>query len=179
VLNPGRAKMVRRARDWPWSSYRATAGQTEIPELLTVDWVLSQFDSDRERAVRAYRRFVRQGRGINVWDELRAGTLLGSDGFVDQLRPLLKEKPLDPEYRRRERFAARPSLEELFMTPVPSFDCWPTMPLTQVFGHVRRCRRSPHRASAPCLQAAGDSLGGAPGGDPERPSSPRPLGEEV
>jgi hypothetical protein len=114
VLNPGRAKMVRRARDWPWSSYRATAGQTEIPELLTVDWVLSQFDSDRERAVRAYRRFVRQGRGINVWDELRAGTLLGSDGFVDQLRPLLKEKPLDPEYRRRERFAARPSLEELF-----------------------------------------------------------------
>jgi len=49
-----------------------------------------------------------------VWDELRAGALLGSDGFVDQLRPLLKEKPLDPEYRKRERFAARPSLEELF-----------------------------------------------------------------
>jgi len=49
-----------------------------------------------------------------VWDELRAGALLGTDGFVDQLRPLLKEKPLDPEYRKRERFAARPSLEELF-----------------------------------------------------------------
>jgi len=114
VLNPVRAKMVRSVRDWPWSSYRATAGQTEVPEFLAVDWVLSQFDSDRERAVRAYRRFIRQGRGINVWDELRAGALLGSDGFVDQLRPLLKEKPLDPEYRKRERFAARPSLEELF-----------------------------------------------------------------
>jgi len=114
VLNPVRAKMVRSVRDWPWSSYRATAGQTEVPEFLAVDWVLSQFDSDRERAVRAYRRFVRQGRGINVWDELRAGALLGSDGFVDQLRPLFKEKPLDPEYRKRERFAARPSLEELF-----------------------------------------------------------------
>jgi len=85
-----------------------------VPEFLAVDWVLSQFDSDRERAVRAYRRFVRQGRGINVWDELRAGALLGSDGFVDQLRPLFKEKPLNPEYRKRERFAARPSLEELF-----------------------------------------------------------------
>jgi len=114
VLNPVRAKMVRSVRDWPWSSYRATAGQTEVPEFLAVDWVLSQFDSDRERAVRAYRRFVRQGRGINVWDELRAGALLGSDGFVDQLRPLFKEKPLNPEYRKRERFAARPSLEELF-----------------------------------------------------------------
>lgn len=114
VLNPVRAKMVRSVRNWPWSSYRATAGQTEVPEFLTVDWVLSQFDPDRERAVRAYRRFIRQGRGINVWDELRAGALLGTDGFVDQLRPLLKEKPLDPEYRKRERFAARPSLEELF-----------------------------------------------------------------
>lgn len=114
VLNPVRAKMVRSVRDWPWSSYRATAGQTEVPEFLAVDWVLSQFDSDRERAVRAYRRFVRQGRGINVWDELRAGALLGNDGFVDQLRPLFKEKPLNPEYRKRERFAARPSLEELF-----------------------------------------------------------------
>jgi putative transposase len=49
-----------------------------------------------------------------VWEELRAGALLGTDGFVGQLRPLLKEKPLDPEYLRRERCAARLSLEELF-----------------------------------------------------------------
>jgi len=114
VLNPVRAKMVRSVRDWPWSSYRATAAQMEVPEFLMVDWVLSQFDSDRERAVRAYRRFIQQGRGIHVWNGLRAGALLGTDGFVDQLRPLLKEKPLDPEYRKRERFAARPSLEKLF-----------------------------------------------------------------
>ncbi|MCK4681890.1 hypothetical protein KAT59_02540 [Candidatus Bipolaricaulota bacterium] len=33
---------------------------------------------------------------------------------MDQLRPLSKEKPFDPDYRKRERFAARPSLEELF-----------------------------------------------------------------
>ena len=114
VLNPIRAKTVRNVRDWPWSSYRATAGQTEAPGFLTIGWVLSQFDPDPERAVRAYLRFVQQGRGVHVWDELRAGSLLGTDGFVDQLRPLLKEKPVDPEYRKRERFAARPSLEVLF-----------------------------------------------------------------
>jgi len=114
VLNPIRAKTVRNVRDWPWSSYRATAGQAEAPGFLTIGWILSQFDLDPERAVRAYRRFVQQGRGVHVWDELRAGSLLGTDGFVDQLRPLLKEKPVDPEYRKRERFAARPSLEELF-----------------------------------------------------------------
>ncbi len=114
VLNPVRAKMVRSVRDWPWSSYRATAGQTEVPELLTVSWILLQFDRDPARAVHAYRKFVRQGRGIDVWDELRAGSFLGTGAFVDQLRPLLKEKPLDPDYRRRERFVGRPSLEELF-----------------------------------------------------------------
>jgi hypothetical protein len=114
VLNPVRAKMARSIRDWPWSSYRATSGQTDVPEFLTVDWILSQFDLDRARAVRAYRRFVRQGRGIGVWAELRAGVFLGTDTFVEQMKPLLKEKPVDPEIRKEERFAARPSLQELF-----------------------------------------------------------------
>lgn len=33
---------------------------------------------------------------------------------MKQLKPLLTEKPVDPEIRRGARFAARPSLEELF-----------------------------------------------------------------
>jgi len=114
VLNPVRAKMVRGVRDWPWSSYRATSGQVAVPDFLTISWILSQFDSDRGAAICAYRKFVRQGRGIDVWKKLRAGALLGTDSFVDQLRPLFKEKPFDPDYRKRERFATRPSLEELF-----------------------------------------------------------------
>jgi hypothetical protein len=57
---------------------------------------------------------VRQGRGINVWQELRGGVFLGSDAFVEQPKPLLKEKPVDPEIRNKERFAVRPSLEDLF-----------------------------------------------------------------
>jgi putative transposase len=43
VRNPGRARAVRSARDWRWSSYRATAGMAEAPEFLTTDWVLAQF----------------------------------------------------------------------------------------------------------------------------------------
>ena len=114
VLNPVRAKMVRSEWDWPWSSYRAMSGQTNVPGFLMVDWVLSQFDPDRARAVRAYRRFVQQGRGIDVWRDLRAGAFLGTAAFVEQLKPLLKERPGDPEIRKRERFVTRPGLEELF-----------------------------------------------------------------
>ena len=114
VLNPVRAKMVRFAQDWPWSSYRATAGQVEVPEFLAVDWILSQFDTKRASAIRAYRRFVSQGRGVDVWEELRAGSLLGGDEFAERIRPLLVDAPLDPNILRRERDAARPSLVALF-----------------------------------------------------------------
>ena len=41
VLNPVRARMVRSVKDWPWSSYRATAGQVKAHALLTTDWILS------------------------------------------------------------------------------------------------------------------------------------------
>ena len=49
VLNPVRAGMVRSAGDWPWSSYRATAGREAIPEWLTTDWVLSAFGTQCAR----------------------------------------------------------------------------------------------------------------------------------
>jgi len=35
---------------------------------------------------------------------------LGSDAFIEKLKPMLAEKPLEPQIRIRERFAARPSL---------------------------------------------------------------------
>lgn len=114
VLNPVRARMVRSVKDWPWSSYRATSGQSDVQEFLHVDWILSQFDSRRDRAVRAYRRFVRQGRGIDAWEGLRAGSLLGSEGFVEKMRPLLLDTPADQNVLHRERDAARPSLEAIF-----------------------------------------------------------------
>ena len=50
-----------------------------------------------------------------MWHKLQARLLLGSDRFVDRLRPLMKDKPLDPEYCKCERFAARPSLQQLFV----------------------------------------------------------------
>jgi hypothetical protein len=94
VLNPVRAKMVRSARDWPWSSYRATAHQQEPLPFLTTDWILSQFSDDRRRATDLYCKFVKQGRGVRVWDELRGGVLMGSDSFVEGIAPLLRDPAL-------------------------------------------------------------------------------------
>jgi len=114
VLNPVRAGMVRSARDWPWSSYRATGGEARVSRFLTVTWVLSQFAEDPERATREYRRFVKEGRGVEVWDELRHGILLGKDEFVEALRPLLTDQAALRKTPRRKRLPGRPSLATLF-----------------------------------------------------------------
>ena len=114
VLNPVRAKMVRSTRDWRWSSYRATAGQVDPPEFLTTNWLLAQFGRISADAVRAYRAFVKQGTDVDVWEHVRAGMLMGSDSFVQSLRPLLRDVEENREFCREERLATRPSLKELF-----------------------------------------------------------------
>jgi len=114
VLNPVRAKMVRSTRDWRWSSYRATVGVIQPPPFLVTDWVLSQFGKDRASAAHAYREFVKRGKGIDIWEETTAGVLMGSDSFVQSLRPLLRDLKENREFSREERLATRPSLEELF-----------------------------------------------------------------
>jgi len=82
VLNPVRAKMVHAARDWRWSSFRATAGLVKAPDWLAADGVLGNFGLDRQKAPLAYRQFVRQGtKASSPWDSLRGQTWLGSDEF--------------------------------------------------------------------------------------------------
>jgi len=114
VLNPVRAMMVRSVRHWPWSSYRATAGQEDPLPLLTTEWILSQFSRNSQEARTQYRKFVRQGRGADVWDELRGGVLMGSGRFADEMTPLLHEVEQQREIPRRERLVSRPSLDQLF-----------------------------------------------------------------
>ena len=85
VLNPVRAGMVRSAREWAWSSYRGTAGWSEVPRGLTVDWLLSAFGAQRKTAMLAYRKFVSEGKGASSpWDELKRQVYLGDEAFVDK-----------------------------------------------------------------------------------------------
>lgn len=113
VLNPVRAGMARHPRFWRWSSYRATAGETEPAAFLTTDGILSQFGRRRDRARLAYREFVREGYDVALWDDLRGGVLLGTDRFVRKMRPRLRDAEPLREVPRRQRLVARPSLAKL------------------------------------------------------------------
>lgn len=87
ALNPVRANMVRSAKDWPWSSYRATAGYAERVPCLTTDWVLAGFAKTKNVAQDRYREFVRQGKGQpSPWQALQNQIYLGNDDFVNDMQ---------------------------------------------------------------------------------------------
>ncbi len=87
VLNPVRAGMVRSAKDWPWSSYRAMAGMKDAHPCLVTDWVLSNFGKQKKRTQEAYRLFVQEGKGQpSPWESLKNQIYLGSDQFVEEVQ---------------------------------------------------------------------------------------------
>jgi len=87
VLNPVRAGMVRAAKDWRWSSYRATAGLSAGVSWLTTDWLLSSFAKKRSQAVLLYRKFVSEGKGQQKpWINLSNQVYLGDDAFVKTIQ---------------------------------------------------------------------------------------------
>ena len=87
VLNPVRAKMVRAAKDWPWSSYRATADMADRPDWLTTDVILAQFGQRRGQVVTAYRGSVAEGKNQpSPWAKLKNQIYLGSDTFIEKMQ---------------------------------------------------------------------------------------------
>lgn len=114
VLNPVRAGFVERPDEWPWSSYRATAGIENAPPFLYTRWLLSQFDKKPELAREAYSAFVAEDIKSNPWEELKGRVVLGSESFLESLKQLLNDYQQESEYPIYQRKAARPTLEELF-----------------------------------------------------------------
>ena len=91
VLNPVRARMVKRPENWPWSSYRGTLGAVTAPTWLNADWVLGQFGIREAKA--AYQRFVAEGIGqASPWENLKGQIWLGGEAFLKRMQRLAQGK---------------------------------------------------------------------------------------
>ena len=111
VLNPVRAKMVTHPEHWPWSSYRATAGEAAPPDYLVTDWILGQFGNRLHEAQTRYRQYVAEGIGASSpWDTVQGQMYLGSKDFVRAHQPdrVIREVP------RQHTQAYRPELQDIF-----------------------------------------------------------------
>ena len=90
VLNPIRAKAVKRVQQWLWSSYASTVGSEPAPSWLAAKTVRGLFAN---RA--AYERFVAEGIGIDSpWTQLRAQMYLGGEAFLKRLKDRLPVRPI-------------------------------------------------------------------------------------
>jgi len=111
VLNPVRAKMVKRPWEYQWSSYLGTSGRVSPYKFLTTDWILSQFGSSRKTAQKDYEAFILEGIiSDSPFEDLKGGIILGGKSFI---KNIYKEKKFNKEIVRTERYATRPSLSEL------------------------------------------------------------------
>ena len=87
VLNPVRARMVRTARDWPWSSYRATIGEAGSQGGLNTDWLLAGFAKRKSIAIERFITFVADGKNQPApWEVLTNQVFLGSEKFIADVR---------------------------------------------------------------------------------------------
>jgi len=114
VLNPVRAGMVTDPADWPWSSYRATAGLAPEPDWLTIDSLLGTFGRTKTHARKAYRLFVQQGiGGESIWSRLNRQVFLGDDHFVERMQRRLGDRRDDVQIPKTQRRRPVPSLDQL------------------------------------------------------------------
>lgn len=113
VLNPLRAKRVKRLDAWPWSSYLATCGQSAIPCWLKTDWILAQFGKQRATAIRKYVQFVHEGAHLpSVWTRLQGQIYLGSEAFVKTMQAKIENAPALDEIPRAQRRAVTQPLAD-------------------------------------------------------------------
>lgn len=106
-LNPVRARMVKRPEDYRWSSYSEYIGRGKKNGWLGCDWILGQYSNEEARAKKLYKGFVEEGLGLkeNPFEALKAGLILGSEGFIDEIKKKIKLKKHReiPEIRRLTR----------------------------------------------------------------------------
>jgi hypothetical protein len=110
---------VHKPEEWIWSSYGATAGRAKMHPCLVTDWVLSQFGSKRKAAEVSYRRFVRDGIGVeSIWNSVRAQSVLGEDDFIESLSDYVRGRKQIPEIAKSQRFMNKPPLKDIFRMEV-------------------------------------------------------------
>ena len=99
VLNPVRARMVRAAKDWAWSSYRATAGLVEPPDWLNTQWIITHFSRRKTTAIDRYRAFVGEGKNRpSIWEQLRNQIYIGNEDYIKKIQRKMAKRLISVRY---------------------------------------------------------------------------------
>ncbi len=114
-LNPVRVKLVKRAIEYPWTSYRSFIDPQGEDSLVDTGETLLYFSRHRAKARRAYRGFVEgdEGRDENPFGKMEAGILLGEGSFKAKVLRLIERKKVDEEVAQAKRLRKRVSIDSV------------------------------------------------------------------
>jgi putative transposase len=119
-LNPVRAGIVKLPEQYPYSSYSFFTGGNakKTPKWLTAAYILSMFHNKPKAAQELYKCFVMANLGKEkefIDSNMKNGWILGDDDFVETIKAMSEEKPLDPEIPllKTLRRPVEPSLDEI------------------------------------------------------------------
>jgi REP element-mobilizing transposase RayT len=112
--NPVAARMVSRAGDWPWSSYRAHVGLAPPPAWLDVEGLYSFILghpaislAHRKRAAAIYAESVAGQSGSGLWQSgLRQQVFLGDAAFIERSLERCEVRVADPDGIPRQQTLA-------------------------------------------------------------------------
>ncbi len=128
-LNPIRAGMVDRCKDYPWSSYPVFGGYVKAREWLETDWLLSLFDKSRKIAMERYREFVesvQREKIENPSKDIVGGVILGGSEFINWIKSNFLSKNHDYKEKPQLR-SLKPGLtfEDLIPAICDEYACTP------------------------------------------------------
>ncbi len=120
--NPVRAGIVEHPVDYTWSSYRTIAGiDDKEKDLITTDWVLSQFAKSRGMARKRYIEYILSPDADDdkPFESVKGSCFLGSKAFVSQFSDEVWDKEDLKEFTQSQRNINRPPLSVLLPQWLP------------------------------------------------------------
>ncbi|MHB0972351.1 MAG: transposase [Thermoanaerobaculia bacterium] len=114
VLNPVAAKLVMNPEDYPWSTYRATAGLEPAPEWLSHELLVPYFGEPATWRAN-YVAFVHEGIATPdpIWRGLRRGIFLGAEDWLETMRQKIAPQLRKSDIPHDQRAAGRPAMRRI------------------------------------------------------------------
>ena len=126
-LNPVRAKIVKNASDYVWSSYLAFIGKAKESDWLETGWLLSQFGMKRKTARKNYRHFV-EDIDLSALEhpekDLVGGFILGAPDFVSWVKEsFIEPQPDEKEIPQLRQLKSSINVETVLEVVSAEFGC--------------------------------------------------------
>lgn len=118
-LNPVRAGIAATPGVYPWSSFRAYAGESAPPPWLNRNFILGYFGGITIESQTRYRRFVCETTDPPLkspLDDVVASTFLGGKEFIEKIKSAyLKEKKKDRDLPALNEVSKKPGIEAIVL----------------------------------------------------------------